>query len=89
MVFHEGGRVTWMAFYEAFLKNYFTVTEQVERVREFVHLGQGDMTVTQYTAKFMELSYFAPMYVLNQAEQAQKFEDGLRVDLIMVAIMRI
>ena len=45
--------------------------------------------MAQYVAKFMELSYFAPMYVLNQAEQAQKFEDGLRVDLIMVAIMRI
>ena len=90
MVFHEGGRVTWMAFYEAFLKNYFTVTEQVERVREFVHLGQGDMTVTQYTAKFMELSYFALVYVLNLVDRAQKFENKLQKEIqSKISIMRI
>ena len=40
--------------------------------------------------RFIELLYFAPMYVLNSVDRAQKFEDGLREDVqSRVTIMRI
>ena len=48
------------------------------------------MTVTQYAAKIIELSYFALVYLWNLADQFQKFEDGLWVDIrFWVAIMKI
>ncbi|XP_028091504.1 uncharacterized protein LOC114291829 [Camellia sinensis] len=39
--------------------------------------GSGEMTVTQYVAKFEELARYAAQYVANEGEKTQKFEWGL------------
>ena len=45
---------------------------------EFIHLEQGNMTVTQYEAKFTELSRFSPHLIATEVDKATKFQDGLK-----------
>ena len=44
----------------------------------FIHLEQGNMPVTQYEAKFMELSRFSPHLIAIEVDKAMKFQDGLK-----------
>lgn len=41
------------------------------------HLRQGDMTVSQYEARFSELARYAPWMVLIGRERIRRFVDGL------------
>ena len=44
----------------------------------------------EYATRFMVLSYFAPVYVLNLTYRSQKLEDGLREEVrSFIATMRI
>ena len=45
---------------------------------EFIRLEQGDMTVTQYEAKFTELSRFPQQLIATEEEKALKFQDELK-----------
>ncbi|XP_057965506.1 uncharacterized protein LOC131156074 [Malania oleifera] len=57
---------------------YFPSSVIEEKIEEFTNLTQGDMTVAEYVAKFVELSWFAPFLVPNEARKARKFDKGLR-----------
>ena len=48
-----------------------------------VTLTQGDKSVTEYAAKFVELAKFYPHYTAENAEFSKciKFENGLRADI--------
>jgi len=50
---------------------------------EFLELKQGDMSVTEYAAKFVELAMFYPHYTAETAEFSKciKFENGLRGEI--------
>ncbi|XP_057976151.1 uncharacterized protein LOC131163576 [Malania oleifera] len=48
---------------------------------DFRHLVQGQMTVSQYTAQFIELSRFAPHLAPDEEKKARKFKEGLRHNL--------
>ena len=48
---------------------------------EFVRLEQGDLTVAQYEAKFIELSRFAPQLIDIDEKKTLKFQDGLKTYL--------
>ena len=63
---------------EAFYKKYFPDSVRQQKVGEFVHLEQGEMTVAQYEAKFTELSRFAPQLIATEKEKTLKFQDGLK-----------
>ena len=41
--------MTWVAFKELFLENYFPQTERNRKEREFMDLTQGNQTVREYT----------------------------------------
>ena len=41
-------------------------------------MEQGDLTVAQYEAKFIELSRFAPQLIATNEEKVVKFQDGLK-----------
>ncbi|XP_028126277.1 uncharacterized protein LOC114323018 [Camellia sinensis] len=69
--------LSWNQFRELFLNKYFPSTVRRERVKEFQNLEQGNMTVTQYAAKFEELAHYATRYVANDEEKARMFEWGL------------
>ena len=44
-------------------KKYFPNSARRQKVGKFVRLEQGDLTVAQYEAKFIELSRFAPQLI--------------------------
>ena len=46
--------------------------------KEFLEFKMsGNMTVTQYARKFMELSRFAPDFVASEKLKMRRFEEGL------------
>ena len=45
---------------------------------EFVRLEHENLTVTQYEAKFTELSRFAPLLIATEEEKTLKVQDGLK-----------
>jgi hypothetical protein len=47
------------------------------RAIEFQNLVQGDMTVEQYSARFMELARFAANLIPDEETKAERFENGL------------
>lgn len=44
---------------------------------EFISLIQGNRTILQYKAKFMELMRFTPHISENEERKARKFQKGL------------
>jgi len=46
--------------------------------QEFLRLKLGQMSVMEYTAKFNELSRFAPNQVATEEMKMDHFEQGLR-----------
>jgi len=66
-----------------FLSRYFPEDVRGKKEIEFLELKQGDMSVTEYAAKFVELVKF---YLHNNAKTAEfskciKFENGLCVEI--------
>ncbi|XP_011621278.1 uncharacterized protein LOC105420219 [Amborella trichopoda] len=52
----SGTEMTWENFLEAFNKKYFPDSVRERKEVEFIKLQQGNLTVEQYAAKFVELS---------------------------------
>jgi hypothetical protein len=83
-VFENGGAaVTWPVFRREFLNRYFPEDVRGKKEIEFLELKQGDMSVTEYAAKFVELAKFYPHYTTENAEFSKciKFENGLRAEI--------
>jgi len=78
-----GAAVTWVVFRREFLNRYFPEDVHGKKVIEFLELKQGDMSVTEYAAKFVELAKFNPHYTPETAEFSKciKFENGLRAEI--------
>jgi len=79
----DGTEVTWDVFRREFLDRYFPEDVRGKKEIEFLELKQGDMSVTEYAAKFVELAKFYPHYTPDTAEflKCIKFENGLRADI--------
>lgn len=79
----DGAVVTWTVFRREFLNRYFPEDVRGKKEIEFLELKQGDMSVTEYAAKFTELAKFYPHYTAETAEFSKciKFENGLRADI--------
>ena len=69
--------MTWINFEKIFYGQYFPQTVRNAKLKEFVELTQGDLTVTQYEAKFTQLSRYAPLLVANEEDKTNRFADGL------------
>ena len=83
-VLENGGEViTWAVFRREFLNRYFPEDVRGKKEIEFLELKQGDMSVTEYAAKFVELAKFYPHYTPETAEFSKciKFENGLRTEI--------
>ena len=48
---------------------------------EFLELKQCQMTVSQYDAKFTQLSRYAEGLVRNEADRTKKFIKGLKAEI--------
>ena len=80
---NEGAEITWAVFRREFLRRYFPEDVRGRKEIEFLELKQGDMSITEYAAKFVELAKFYPHYAAETAEFSKfiKFENGLRADI--------
>lgn len=58
-------------FVNAFNDKYFSDYARDKKVAEFMHLIQGNLTVGQYEAKFVELSRLSPRLVENGDARAK------------------
>ena len=78
-----GGVVTWAVFRREFLNRYFPEDVRGKKEIEFLELKQGNMSVTEYAAKFVELAKFYPHCTIETAEFSKciKFENGLRAEI--------
>jgi len=65
------------------LGRYFLEDVRGKKEIVFLELKQGDMSVTEYAAKFVELAKFYPHYNAETTEFSKciKFENGLRADI--------
>jgi len=79
----DGTVVTWAVFRREFLDRYFPEDVRGKKEIQFLELKQGDMSLTEYAAKFVELAKFYPHYTLETAEFSKciKFENGLHADI--------
>ncbi|XP_057958629.1 uncharacterized protein LOC131151402 [Malania oleifera] len=65
--------VMWARFKELFFEWYFPVTVRNAKMEEFMSLEQRQLTIQKCTARFQELSHFAPFMVLDKTIKAWKF----------------
>ncbi|XP_050877181.1 uncharacterized protein LOC127080941 [Lathyrus oleraceus] len=72
--------VTWAVFRQEFLRKYFPEDVCGKKEIEFMELKQGNLSVTEYAARFVELAKFYPIYSDATAEFSKfiKFNNGLR-----------
>ena len=77
-VMEPEGVVTWGRFKELFLEKYFPDYMRDQMEIKFLELKQGNMSVTEYEAKFTELSRFVPTYVDTEKKKAKRFQQGLK-----------
>ncbi|XP_050914515.1 uncharacterized protein LOC127129345, partial [Lathyrus oleraceus] len=72
-----GEVITWDVFRREFLRKYYPEDVRGKKEIEFLELKQGNMSVTDYAAKFVELSKFYPHYTGAGAEFSKciKFEN--------------
>ena len=74
--------VTWERFARLFRDKYLGEARLASKVREFVDLRQGAMSVAEYTAKFDELARFAPTIVPTDDARKMKYMLGLRTEIV-------
>ncbi|PKA52351.1 hypothetical protein AXF42_Ash010247 [Apostasia shenzhenica] len=73
--------VPWERFRDNFFQQYFPPAIKEKKLRDFIHLKQGSMSVMEYEATFTALSDYARHLVADPRENAKRFEDGLRKDI--------
>jgi len=83
MLENGGAAVTWAVFRREFLNRYFPEDVRGKKEIRFLELKQGDMSVTEYATKFIELAKFYPHYTPQTAKFSKciKFENGMRAEI--------
>lgn len=78
-----GEEITWVVFRREFMRKYYPEDVRGKKEVEFLELKQGNMSVTEYAAKFTELEKFYPHYDGEGAEFSKciKFESGMRSEI--------
>nr|CAN73434.1 hypothetical protein VITISV_040847 [Vitis vinifera] len=74
-------KMVWMQFEELVLSNYFPEAFRRQKRAEFIHLVQRNMIVTEYVAKFTQLSRYAPNVVADEQMRAEQFQERLRLNI--------
>ncbi|XP_058726456.1 uncharacterized protein LOC131597807 [Vicia villosa] len=87
---HNAGRLeatgevnTWVMFTREFLRKYFPEDVRGKKDMEFLASKQGNSTVTEYDAKFVELVKFYPHYIEDTDVflKCIKFESEMRSEI--------
>jgi hypothetical protein len=67
--------ITWQEFTESFRNHH--IPSGVMRLKEFLSLKQGGMSVAEYRDRFIELSRYAPEELANDPKKQERFMEGL------------
>jgi hypothetical protein len=69
--------ISWEVFKHEFNRHFFPRVVQEAKAWEFLDLVQGEMSVIEYAAKFLQLSRFGLYLIPTEEKKAKKFERGL------------
>ncbi|XP_070041562.1 uncharacterized protein [Nicotiana tomentosiformis] len=73
--------MNWDQFTQLFLDRYIPPSEREELRGQFEQLEQGQMSVTDYEARFSELSHHALMILPTNTERVQRFVVGFHPNI--------
>ncbi|XP_073049514.1 uncharacterized protein [Primulina eburnea] len=68
-------------FKDLFYDKYFPRDVQSQKVKEFLELKQGNMSMQEYILKFEEGCQFAPYLASNDIEKGENFLRGVRAEI--------
>jgi hypothetical protein len=69
--------ITWEDFKVAFLDHYFPMELRESKMREFLNLKQGGMSVRDYVLRFSKFSKYAPSMMEDPRVKMGQFVSGL------------
>jgi hypothetical protein len=69
--------INWDLFKVEYNSRFFPRAQRQLRAIEFQNLVQGNMTVEQYSARFMELARFAANLIPDEESKAERFKNDL------------
>ncbi|XP_070034637.1 uncharacterized protein [Nicotiana tomentosiformis] len=72
---------TWDQFSRFVLDKFVPCTRREELRRQFEHLQQGQISVTEYEMRFTEQSRHATILVPSEEERVRRFIDGLHYSI--------
>ena len=67
--------ITWEEFRTLFLEKFFPRYSRDRWYQEFLSLSQGDLSVEEYTSRFLELRRYTPHQ--DERDMTQRFVAGL------------
>ena len=73
--------LTWNQLKTLMDAQYYSHDVRRTKEREFLCLKQGEMSVTEYAARFNELSRFAPNQVVTEELRMDHFEQGFKGEI--------
>ncbi|XP_073279520.1 uncharacterized protein [Primulina huaijiensis] len=71
----------WNEFKDLFYDKYFPSDVKARKVKEFLELKQGTMSMNDYILKFEEGCLFVPFIASNDKDRAEHFMRGLRAEI--------
>ncbi|XP_075483672.1 uncharacterized protein LOC142523825 [Primulina tabacum] len=71
----------WQEFKDLFYDKYFPRNVRSQKVKEFLELKQGNMSMQEYILKFEEGCQFAPYLASNDIEKGEHFLRGVRAEI--------
>ncbi|WVZ52806.1 hypothetical protein U9M48_003828 [Paspalum notatum var. saurae] len=74
-------RFTWAQFRERFRSHHVPAGIMKMKKKEFLSLKQGNMSVTEYRDKFLQLARYAPTEVAEDGDKQEHFLEGLNDNL--------
>src|SRR5688572_2564249 len=69
----DDGPITWEIFKVAFIDHYFHMELWDAKMREFLNLRQGGMSVCDYFLRFSKLSKYAPSMMEDPRVRMDQF----------------
>ncbi|XP_015068785.1 uncharacterized protein LOC107013375 [Solanum pennellii] len=74
--------ITWNVLETAFLERFFPREQREAKVKEFINLRQGGMSVKEYSLRFVNLSKYDSSLVENSRDEISRFVTGVSEDLV-------
>jgi hypothetical protein len=78
----SGMEMNWDNFKRIMLEKYLSVSYKIKKEQEFLQLKQGNMSVTEFTRKFDELSHYE--YAGNEIWKVNQYRHALRGKIYVV-----